>query len=251
MLSKNQAKFVKSLQLKKNRLQEGLFIAEGTKVVAELIQSGLKVSQIYTTAGFELPDGFPPTETIDARDMAQISLMTTPPGILAVAAFPHWHNHPAVAENLKNAKYILALDGVRDPGNLGTILRSAEWFGFDALLVTDDTVDAFNPKVIQAAMGSVFRMPVYTITKWTDLHLFNLPIVGLDMAGDNLYTSDFGEGIYILGNESLGLRPDARLVASRYLTIPGGAHTESLNAGVSASIVLAELYRRQLKDRIG
>jgi TrmH family RNA methyltransferase len=251
MLSKNQAKFVKSLQLKKNRLQEGLFIAEGTKVVAELVQSGLKVSKIYTTAGFELPDGFPQTETIDARDMAQISLMTTPPGILAVAAFPHWHNHPAVAENLKNVKYILALDGVRDPGNLGTILRSAEWFGFDALFVSDDTVDPFNPKVIQAAMGSVFRMPVYTISKWTDLQEFNLPIIGLDMAGDNLYTSDFSEGIYILGNESLGLRPDARLVASRYLTIPGGTYTESLNAGVSASIVLAELYRRQLKDRIG
>jgi TrmH family RNA methyltransferase len=251
MISKNQAKFVKSLKLKKNRLQEGLFIAEGTKVVAELIQSGLKVSQIYTTPRFELPEGFPKTETVDERDMEQMSSMSTPPGILAVAAFPHWYNHPAVAENLKNAKYILALDGVRDPGNLGTILRSAEWFGFDALLATEDTVDPYNPKVIQAAMGSVFRMPLYTIAKWADLELFNQPVIGLDMSGDNLYTSEFGAGIYVLGNESLGLRPDARQAVSRYLTIPGGERTESLNAGVSASIVLAELYRRRLKDRIG
>jgi TrmH family RNA methyltransferase len=251
MISKNQAKFVKSLKLKKNRLQAGLFIAEGTKVVMELIQSGLKVHQIYATQGFELPDGFPQVVRIDAREMEQLSSLTTPPGILAVAAFPSWYNHPAIAENLKNAHYLLALDGLRDPGNLGTVIRSAEWFGFDALLVSDDTVDAFNPKVIQAAMGSVFRMPIYTLSNWADLADFQLPRIGLDMAGENLYTADFGPGIYILGNESLGLRPDVRHQVTRFLTIPGGECTESLNAGVSASIVLAELYRRKLKDRIG
>lgn len=251
MISKNQAKFVNSLKLKKIRLQEGLFIAEGTKVVSELIQSGLRVHQIFSSEGAILPESFPSTAIISEREMAQISSMTTPPGVLAVAALPDWYDHPAIAENLKNVNYILVLDGLRDPGNLGTVIRSAEWFGFDAIFVSGDTADSFNPKVIQASMGSIFRFPVYTLSNWSDLAAFQLPIIGLDMGGENLYTSDFGEGIYVLGNESHGLRPDARQVVSRYLTIPGCGTTDSLNAGVSASIVLSELYRRQLKDRIG
>ncbi len=245
MLSKNQAKIVKSLGQKKFRLEHGLFTAEGDKVVHELIASAWPLRMLFTTRTDDAVR-YPLAQLITDREMAQISSMSTAPGLLAVAELPDWYIHP---ENHipKNAKWAIALDGIRDPGNLGTVLRTAAWFGVPALVASPDTADCFNPKVIQAAMGSIFRQPVV----YTDLTAFvaesGLPVYGLDLEGENLFTGQFQEGIFILGNESHGLRPEARALCQSYITIPGERGTESLNAAVSASVLMAELFRRQLK----
>ena len=246
MLSKNQAKIVKSLRQKKFRLEYGLFIAEGDKVVDELLTSNWPLKMLFTTRS-EDALRLPMAQLISERDMEQISSMSTAPGLLAVAELPQWYIHPE--KHLPTeAKWVIALDGIRDPGNLGTLLRTAAWFGVPAVVASPDTADCFNPKVIQAAMGSLFRLPVHYVELDVFARQSKLPVFGLDLAGDNLYNGSFGNGIYIVGNESHGLRQEARNLCQSYVNIPGERGAESLNAAVSASILMAELYRRQLKS---
>lgn len=240
MWSKNQAKIVKSLRLKKQRLEHGLFTVEGSKIVAELLLSDYKVREVYVTGeAFALQ--FPDATPISAKEMEQTSQMSTPPGVLAVVELPSWYKAPE-AQTIVGKRFI-AVDGLRDPGNLGTIMRSAAWFGFDAVLASDDSVDCFNPKVLQASMGSFLRTPVYYGELATLVSSLNLAVYGLDLEGDSLFTTPLKEGIFVVGSESHGLRPDVRPLITQFIHIEGTKSAESLNAAVSASILMAEVWR--------
>jgi TrmH family RNA methyltransferase len=245
MLSKNHAKIVKSLRQKKNRLEHRLFLAEGEKVVSELLASEFMVKMLFTT-----DDNYAARHLesvrISPREMEQISTMTTPPGVLAVAGMPTWYAVEPLASLPEKTQYVLALDGINDPGNMGTLIRTALWFGFDMVLASPDCVDCFNPKVVQSSMGAVFKMPVYTIDFSAPPDCGALGTFGLDLNGENLFTASLGAGVYVLGSESHGLREHARSFCQRLVTIPGSGAAESLNAAVSASIVMAELMRRRL-----
>lgn len=240
MLSKNQAKIVKSLRLKKQRLEQGLFVVEGSKIVAELLSSDYKVRELFVS-GENFVLQFPEATQISAREMQQISNLATPPGVLAVVELPQWYIAPD--ENSIAGKRFIALDGLRDPGNLGTIMRSVAWFGFDGILASTDCVDCFNPKVLQASMGSFLHTPVYYGDLRTLFSALDLPVYGLDLSGESLFSSDLDTGVFVVGSESHGLRPDVRQLITRYLLIDGAGGTESLNAAVSASIVMAEVWR--------
>lgn len=242
MISKNQAKIVKSLGQKKFRLEHGVFVAEGDKVLAELHAANWKVKMLFTTRAEDLRR-YPSAQLISEREMAGISQLSTPPGILAVGELPEWYRNPTDHLPAK-AMCVIALDGIRDPGNLGTILRTAAWFGASAVVASPDSVDCFNPKVVQSSMGTIFRLPVLYVNLGDCFDRLGLPVYGLDLQGENLFTGGFGEGVYVVGSESHGLRKKARDLCSTFVTIPGEQGAESLNAAVSASIVLAELYRR-------
>ncbi len=243
MLSKNQAKIVKSLRQKKQRLEQGLFFVEGNKLVAELLQSSLEVTQVFSSA--EDTTIVPEMAIrISQNDMAQISALTTPPGLLAVARLPKWYGAQVNEKTFQEMKRILALDGLRDPGNLGTIIRTAAWFGFDAIVASSDTVDCFNPKVLQATMGGIFQIPIYYTELKQLTEGIHQPVFGLDLLGESVFSADVSHGVFMLGSESHGLRPDARQLCTDFITIPGSSRVESLNAAVSASIVMAEVYRR-------
>lgn len=240
MWSKNQAKIVKSLRLKKNRLEQGLFTVEGSKIVAELLISDYKLRQLLVS-NTDLALQFPDATLISQKEMAHISNMNTPPGVMAVVELPNWYLSPETL-SVQGRRFI-ALDGLRDPGNLGTIMRSAAWFGFDAVLASEDCVDCFNPKVLQSSMGSFVHTPVYYGELKMLISSIELPVYGLDLEGESLFASEPDHGIFVVGSESHGLRPDVRTLISQTLHIEGARGTESLNAAVSASIVMAEVWR--------
>lgn len=245
MLSKNQAKIIKSLGARKDRLQNGLFVAEGEKTVRELLRSDFEVLHIYSTlTGWDAGAGIEPN-VISPREMQTISQLSTPPGILAVARLPEWYlkASPPQSEAFKSVLY---LDGIRDPGNLGSIIRSAAWFGNCAVCASTDTVDCFNPKVVQASMGALFNLQVSYLPLEDVCANYPGEVQGLDLSGTSIYEAELGNGIVILGSESHGIRPGIREKCSTMITIPGGGGSESLNASVSAAIFFSELQRRGL-----
>lgn len=245
MLSKNQAKIVKSLGARKDRLQNGLFVVEGEKAVRELLKSDIEVLQVYSTlAGWDAETELQVT-FISPREMKTISQLNTAPGILAVARLPQWYLQPQVPKP-DAFPTVLYLDGIRDPGNLGSIIRSAAWFGTCAICASPDTVDCFNPKVVQASMGALFAMPVTYLSLTELCSVFPGEVGGLDLTGESIYEAELGSGVVVLGSESHGIRPDSRGKCSKMLTIPGSGGSESLNASVSAAIYFSELQRRRL-----
>ncbi len=242
MLSKNQLKRIKSLHLKKFRMENRCFIVEGQKSVQEAVSSGLEIEIIVQQEGYESSNFEVEIVTTSIQEMKTLSTLSTAPGILAVVKFPKWYLNDNALSDLQDADVLFALDGIRDPGNLGTIIRTADWFGFKAIVCSKDTVDCFNPKVVQASMGSVFHLPTY----YTDLSEFISnsphPIYGLDLKGENLFTSELSKGIYVLGSESHGLREDIQPLIQKYLHIPGKGKAESLNAAISAAIVMSRIH---------
>ena len=244
MLSKNQAKIVKSLGARKDRLQNGLFVVEGEKAVRELFSSDFEVVQVYSTlAGWDAKTDLQITP-ISPREMKTISQLSTAPGILAVARLPKWYLQ-ARAPKPETVQSVLYLDGIRDPGNLGSIIRSATWFGTCAICASPDTVDCFNPKVVQASMGALFATPVTYLSLAELCRVFPGEVRGLDLSGESIYEAELGGGIVVLGSESHGIRSESREQCSKMITIPGSGGSESLNASVSAAIYLSELQRRR------
>jgi TrmH family RNA methyltransferase len=240
MVSKNQIKLITSLQQKKYRVANQLFFAEGIKVIQELLESNFELVHLYSTQNDFDEVSNDKKSIIHESDLKKISALATPNTCLALFKIPT--NKKIVESGL-----ILALDSVRDPGNLGTILRLCDWFGIDQIICSKDAVDIYNPKVVQATMGSISRVNVNYIDLRTFIAETKLPVFGTFMDGENIYQSDLPqEGIIIMGNEANGISPELELLAKNRLSIPRFGNlqkTESLNVANATAIILSEFRR--------
>jgi TrmH family RNA methyltransferase len=240
MVSKNQLKLITSLQQKKYRFANKLFFAEGVKVVQELLASNFELEHLYTTQDDFEEVSNAKKSLIHENDLKKISALATPNSCLAVFKLPE-------EKNIIESGLIVALDAIRDPGNLGTILRLCDWFGVKQLLCSRETVDIYNPKVVQATMGSIARVNV----NYVDLELFiaqtKLPVFGTFMDGANIYKTTLpSEGVIIMGNEANGISEELEKLAKNRLTIPRFGDiqkTESLNVATATAIILSEFRR--------
>jgi TrmH family RNA methyltransferase len=240
MVSKNQIKLITSLQQKKYRIANKLFFAEGVKGIQELLDSNFELEHLYTTQN-DFGQVFNEKKTIiTENDLRKISALATPNSCLALFKMPL--EKPIVQTGL-----IVALDSIRDPGNLGTILRLCDWFGIQQVLCSTETVDLFNPKVVQSTMGSIARVNVNYINLDAFLTQTTMPIFGTFMDGTNIYKSVLPEqGIIIMGNEANGISASLEKLVQNRLTIPRFGDlqkTESLNVATATAIVLSEFRR--------
>jgi len=245
MISKSQISFIKSLHQKKIRKEHGLFIVEGLKSLSEFIHSDYVVDTIFHIENVmpklgKLSQNIKLYE-ISQPELSKISTLSTPQALLAIIKIPK--SEELTTKSLKGS-FSLALDNIQDPGNLGTIIRTADWFGLKYIICSTDTVDVYNPKVVQASMGSLARVKVI----YTDLEDFlkntELPIFGALLDGISVYKTDFGnEGILLLGNEGNGISNDLLKLITFPVTIPRFGRAESLNVAISASIFCSELRR--------
>lgn len=240
MISKNQIKLISGLHQKKQRFANQLFFAEGVKVIQELLQSNFELEHLYTTQNdFEKVE-FSKRTSITEQELKKISALSTPNSCLAVFKIPD--ENPIIDSGL-----ILALDDIRDPGNLGTILRLCDWFGIQQIICSKETVDIYNPKVVQATMGSVARVNVNYVDLKTFIAKTKLPVFGTFMNGENIYQSALPQnGIIIMGNEANGISADIEKMVTSRLTIPRFGElqkTESLNVATATAIVLSEFKR--------
>jgi TrmH family RNA methyltransferase len=247
MLSKSQISLFKSLQHKKFRNVHGLFVAEGFKSVAEFIASGYPIQTVYHTDAaapklLKLSAKINFQET-SLNDLAKISSLTTPQEVIALIKVPQW---PTLNAALLKNKYALVLDGVQDPGNMGTIIRTADWFGITHIICSDDSVDVYNPKVVQATMGSLARVNVYYADLQLAIPQLKIPVYGALLNGQNIYTTSFNtEGLIVMGNEGNGIRPEIQKLIDTPITIPGAGATESLNVAIAAAIFCSEIFRNR------
>jgi len=240
MVSKNQIKLISGLHQKKQRSTNQLFFAEGVKVIQELLQSNFELEHLYTTQNdFETVESSKRT-LINEQELKKISALTTPNSCLAVFKIP-------VENKIIKTGLILALDDIRDPGNLGTILRLCDWFGIKQIICSKETVDIYNPKVVQATMGSIARVNVNYVDLETFLSQTELPVFGTFMNGDNIYQSALPQnGIIIMGNEANGISTEIEKMVKIRLTIPRFGElqkTESLNVATATGIILSEFKR--------
>ena len=240
MVSKNQIKLITSLQQKKYRIANKLFVAEGVKGIQELLDSKFELDHLYTTQNdFDAVSNHHKT-VISESDLKKITALATANSCLAIFRMPA--DKPIIKTGL-----IMALDSIRDPGNLGTIVRLCDWFGIQQIICSKETVDIFNPKVVQATMGSIARVNVNYIDLRDFLKETNLPIFGTFMDGENIYKTELAqEGIIIMGNEANGISPELEKLVSDRIAIPRFGKlqkTESLNVATAAAIVLSEFRR--------
>jgi TrmH family RNA methyltransferase len=246
MISKSQISFIKSLHQKKIRKEHGLFIVEGLKSIQEFINSEYVVDSVYCTENLmpkldNLSRKIKPVG-ITESELSRISALSTPQAILAVVQIPQQTDL-----NIKklDGSFILALDGVQDPGNLGTIIRTADWFGLNTILCSKDTAEVYNPKVVQASMGSLSRVNIIYTDLGDVFSQINIPVYGAVLNGKSIYETDFGqEGIILLGNEGNGISEDLIEKINYPITIPRYGKAESLNVAISASIFCSELRRK-------
>lgn len=238
MVSKNELKLITSLHQKKYRNKHQLFIAEGTKGVIELLESKMPLYKIYQTGKVkDVPQD--KSLQISESEMKKISCLKTPTEILAVFQIPKQINK-------QTDGLILALDNIRDPGNLGTIIRLCDWFGISKLLCSDSTVDCYNPKVVQATMGSLARVHITYLDLEHFLKQTKKPIYAAVMNGENVYkTTLTKDAILVMGNESNGIDTSILKKVSDKLSIPrfGSRQTESLNVATATAILLSEFHR--------
>lgn len=255
MLSKANIKFIRSLEQKKYRKAEGAFIAEGFKSVNDLLDEGWESRIIVATDDWQHrltpTNGNPIVIRVTDEELRKVSLLQHPQQVLAVFSLPKVTDLACVKDDL-----CLCLDGVQDPGNLGTIIRTADWFGIRDIICSPATADAFNPKVVQATMGSIARVRVH----YADLVPFlkslpsDMPVYGTLLDGENIYdTSLSHRGIIIMGNEGNGVTPEVRACLTHKLLIPqfegtsqpsSSSGPESLNVSIATAIILSEFRRR-------
>jgi TrmH family RNA methyltransferase len=241
MLSKNQIKLISSLQQKKYRFAHQLFFAEGAKVIQELVKSNFELEHLYTTKE-DFKEIAPNKITlITENELNKISALSTPNTSLAVFKIP-------LESKITESGLVLALDSVRDPGNMGTILRLCDWFGIEQLVCSKETVDIYNPKVVQATMGSITRVNVNYVDLVSFLEKTKLPVFGTFMDSENIYKTALPqEGIIVMGNEANGISESIEKLVTKRITIPRFGElqiTESLNVATATAIILSE-FRRQ------
>ncbi len=252
MLSKHVTKIVQNLEKKKFREKYNLFKIEGEKLVQELLVSGIKIKTVIAYPEWLEKNGssLQGIEVIEVceKEMHSISNFQSLPEVIALAEIPE---HTCEEDSVRNS-LSLVLNGIQDPGNLGTILRLADWFGIRNIFCDSDCVGAFNPKCVQASMGAIFRVKVF-YTELTSLikkyKSETFHCYGTFLAGENIYRTTLGStGFIVMGNEGKGISPDIEQLVDFRLTIPSFANnpnsTESLNVGVAAGIMLSEFKRR-------
>lgn len=239
MVVRSQVKLIKSLQQKKYRNQHGLFVVEGIKLVRELLKSHFKVHRVFTTDATVFDGHHDFIELVTEAELQKISGLKTPNKAIGVFEI-------APTGKIEFSDWIVAVDDVRDPGNLGTIIRLCDWFGIEHLICSENTVDCYNPKTLQATMGSIARVKV----GYTDLKNFlnktDLPIFGAFVEGQTVYTTRMPEkGVLVTGNEANGISPEVERMISQKISIPqyGKNTTESLNVAMATAILLNEIRR--------
>lgn len=241
MLTTHKIKVFQSLDKKKFRQKYNLFLVEGNKIISELKNSPYKIKEIFSVEPSELSFLKSETHLITERDLKKISFLQTPKDSVAVVEIPE-------IKFLQHQKIQIILDGIQDPGNLGTIIRLCDWFGIEQIICSQDTVDLYNPKVIQSTKGSFTRVNVF----YTDLEDFlqksDVLNIGTDMTGENLYQYHFPEKFnLILGNEGNGMRPNVEKLVSQNITIPrfgSNKSTESLNVSMATGIILGQIFSK-------
>lgn len=250
MLSKNKIKYIHSLELKKNRKEEGVFIAEGHKLVGDLL------GHFSCKLIVALPNWLKKNPKVTADEIIEVtpdelsraSLLKTPQDVLAIFEQPHYETSTDIMKH----SLCLALDDIQDPGNLGTIIRLADWFGIENIFCSHGTVDVYNPKVIQATMGALARVKLH----YCDLvklitSVKDIPIFGTFLDGNNIYGEDLSKnGLIIMGNEGNGVSKEVSKLINKKLYIPNyptsRETSESLNVAIATAIVCAEFRRRSM-----
>ena len=238
MLSKNQVKLIQKLHQKKYRNELNLFIVEGKKSINEFLQAGYTPQLLIATEAFKASVPQHLITPVSKDELRKVSTLQNPDEGLAVFEQP---KHKGILQE----GVIVALDNVQDPGNLGTIIRLCDWFGVETLLCNTQTVDCYNPKVVQASMGSLTRVAVHYLDLAAFLTTTALPVYTMDLEGENLYTATFPKDcILILGNEANGISSEVRALSNEVITIPRFSQhqrTESLNVAMAGAIILSEV----------
>ncbi len=251
MVSKAKVKHIQSLEMKKHRVTNGLFVAEGNKLVADLLPVFDCELLIAKPSWMATQGDIIANEVLvaDDEDIRKASFLKNPQDVLALFKLPVWDIDQVDA----SSNLILALDGIQDPGNLGTIIRLADWFGIEHIVCSMDTADAFSPKTVQATMGALAHVKVH----YTSLESFlqeqikkGLPVYGTFLDGEDIYSRSFDtNGILIMGNEGQGIRPEIEALVNQKLYIPNyppqRETSESLNVAIATAVVCAEFRRRQ------
>lgn len=250
MLSKAKIKYIRSLERKKFRNECQAFVAEGNKLVADMLPAFTCNLLLAKSSWMATQGDIPAKELLVAEeeDIRKASFLKNPQDVLAVFQCPKW----SLTEVNPASSLILALDGIQDPGNLGTIIRLADWFGIEHIVCSLDTVDVFSPKVVQATMGALAHVKVH----YTDLESYlkeqiekDVPLFGTFLDGENMYTKELtNNGIIVMGNEGNGISNEIRQRINRRILIPnypaGCETSESLNVAVATAVVCAEFRRR-------
>mgnify|MGYP002510085761 CR=1 FL=1 len=245
MITKAEIQSIKALADKRGRVEQGAFIAEGEKLVAELLSSHLAVRKVYTTKPL-----FSDAEVITDKEMERISQLKSSNSTLAVVEIPHYN----LTEAKPDKNLVLALDRVQNPGNLGTIIRLADWFGIKDVVCSKECADCYNPKVVQATMGAILRVRVHYVDDLTkilgDAKNMGLNIYGTLLDGGNIYGESLTqEGIIVMGNEGQGISSEVAASVSHKILIPpypaDRAGSESLNVAIATAVVCAEFRRRK------
>ncbi|PHS61698.1 MAG: RNA methyltransferase [Flavobacterium sp.] len=238
LVSKSQIKLITSLQQKKYRNKWGLFVAEGPKVINELLKAELSLHSVYVTEN-DLFKGVS-AELVSEKEISKISFLKNANNSVAVFKIPE-------QKNISDKKMIMALDAIRDPGNLGTIIRLCDWFGIEQIICSEDTVDCYNPKVIQATMGSITRVKIEYLNLTEFISKTSIPVYVGVMDGENIYQQKLPKtAVIVLGNEANGISNEIIDLASHKIAIPQFGmiqETESLNVATATAVLLSEFKR--------
>lgn len=246
MLSRNRIKYIQSLSRKKQREEHQSFIAETPKVVNEFLNSSYKVKSLFaehswlTENNHLIPSGTEVTE-IDTQDLGRISQLKSPHSVLAILEMPDESDEPSL-----NGKITIALDDLQDPGNFGTIIRIADWFGIENILCNLQTANAYNPKVVQASMGSLAHVRVHYTSLEDFLKQAGLPVYATGLTGKSVYEiGKLSEAILVIGNEGRGITESINSLAQEIISIPRLGRAESLNAAIATGIIVSHLTSKQ------
>ncbi len=243
MVSDKQIKIIKSLKLKKNRIKHNLFVAEGDKTILELILADFKINSLYST-NTNIEGVKNSVVQLSKSELNKISNLTNPKNSLGVFEIPK-------SKNIDYNNLIIGLDNISDPGNLGTIIRLCDWFGVEDLICSLETVDCYNPKVVQASMGSISRINITYLDLQKTLENNSIKTYGTYMQGDSLYEVDeIQKGLVLFGNEANGINPNLSKFIDKRLSIPRFGKlkkTESLNVANALSIILSENARKSIE----
>lgn len=243
MLSKAKVRFIKQLQVKKYRLAEQSFVVQGNKVVKETLESDFGVKILLATESFlnalspKLSARAGEVIIVNEQELAAVGSVETNNAALAVVSM-------ATPKPLSLGGWMIALDDIRDPGNLGTIIRTADWYGVSQIVASPETTDFYNPKVISATMGSFLRVRMHYTPMTEFLKKSAAPVYGALLKGENVHTKKFDkQGILVIGNESRGISGDVEKLITHRITIPKLGEAESLNASVATAVILDNIFR--------